>query len=75
MPFCKECGTFYTRSVGICPKCNEAELLKAHKEEACPNDEEHKQKAKASWLKLILGLPAFILFIAGLYYIWHSLSR
>lgn len=72
MPFCKACGTYYTKSLGVCPKCNEAEVLAQLESEPTPPQEPPEGQRNAlrrRWLGIVLGIPALIAFIYALYYI------
>lgn len=75
MPFCKTCGTFYTKSLGICPQCNAETLLsEASALASAPVDapltlEETKRMRLRRWLGLCIGIIALIGLIYALYYI------
>jgi len=74
MRFCKECGTPYTKALGVCPKCN----AKAVQEEAGKTrtltEEEAKVERKRSWIGITIGVPGLIGFIYVMYYIMKILS-
>ncbi|MDL2258492.1 hypothetical protein LJC42_05000 [Eubacteriales bacterium OttesenSCG-928-K08] len=66
MPFCKSCGTLYTKSLGVCPKCNAEQKMEEQNLEATPADEspaEAKRHTRRRWLAILLGIPALIVFI------------
>lgn len=76
MPFCKTCGTFYTKSLGICPQCNAEALLS---EASAPVNaplppEETKRMRLRRWLGLCIGIIALIGLIYALYYIRRILQ-
>lgn len=76
MPFCKTCGTFYPKSMGICPKCNANELLEQQADAAPPPltpEAEHALK-KRRWITIIVGLPMLIGLIYGIYYVVRQLQ-
>jgi len=71
MPFCKTCGTFYPKSMGICPKCNAEQILQEQPEGVRPlemTEEELKEKRKRGWIGICIGVPGLIalLYVIGL---------
>lgn len=69
MPFCKTCGTYYPKSLGVCPKCNADELLLSAPEPEPLTQEEEKALRKRRWVGICIGIPAMIALIYLLYYI------
>ncbi len=77
MPFCKTCGTFYPKSLGVCPKCNADEILLERREAVAPKEmkeEDAGMLGRRSWLQLLIGVPALILFLYGMFYMISRLS-
>lgn len=77
MKRCKQCGTFYSESNAVCPKCgielpyadDSAEL--GH--QAINTEELRKQKIK-SWILLAIGVPALIGFIYLVYFLIRTFT-
>lgn len=65
MPFCKACGSFYTKSLGVCPKCNaEERLLEYNAAQAeHPAPSETPKERKRRWITLVIGIPGLIVFL------------
>lgn len=76
MRFCKKCGTPYTKSLGVCPKCNAQQWLERSPEEAKTDlsEQELQAKRKRSWIGILIGVPALIGFLYGIYYIIKLLT-
>ena len=63
MKFCQTCGTLYTDSLGVCPKCNAAAAARAAeqaKEPVAPVDA--AQRRAPSRIAICLGVPGLIRF-------------
>lgn len=59
MKFCKKCGTLYANDLVTCPKCNSAVI--DHVE--TPQEPAPKEVVRKQWISILIGIPAFILFI------------
>ncbi len=75
MKRCKQCGTFYSESNAVCPKCG-IEFPAANDSDDFDNraintGELRKQKIK-SWMILAVGVPALIGFIYLVYFLIQS---
>ncbi len=78
MPFCKICGTFYPKSLGVCPKCNEKQILEEQPEAVRPaslSEAEASRQRQRSWIGICIGVPALIGLLYGIYYVMQLLSR
>ncbi len=68
MKYCKKCGVLYTTDV--CPKCGIVPP-ESQTEEQAPAD---KQTVKRQWLALLIGIPAFILVIMLIVYLFRTIT-
>lgn len=75
MPFCKTCGTFYTKSLGICPQCNADSLLTAAADSLPAPPQEPTHMRLRRWLGLCIGIIALIAIIYAMYYIRLKLQQ
>ena len=60
--FCKTCGTLYTDSLGVCPKCNAAAAARAAEQATAPAPPADAAQRKRQWIAICLGVPSLILF-------------
>lgn len=63
MKFCKTCGTLYTDSLGVCPKCNAAAAARAAEQAKEPVAPVDAAQRKRQWIAICLGVPCLILFL------------
>jgi hypothetical protein len=70
MPFCKTCGTFYPKSLGVCPSATPTSCWNSKRTQYPPaRPEAEYALKKRRWIAIIVGLPMLIGFIYGIYYI------
>lgn len=72
MKFCKKCGTLYDEKQMECPKCAVAELEPEPPAEM--SDEELKAARKRDWIRILIGVPAFMGLIYLIYYLLRILK-
>ncbi len=77
MKICKKCGTLYGKGTGVCPKCAANEAMVEHEGDAPleMSEEELKKARIKSWIWILVGVPAFIGFIYGIFYLMKLLGR
>jgi len=63
MKFCKKCGTLYGRSLDVCPKCNAAQLAEEATAAEISQSAAAESMVKKQWIGILVGVPAFIIFI------------
>ena len=65
MPFCKKCGSFYTKALGVCPACNAEEQMRKQEEEHAQEKPEKNGSGeiKRRWTGILIFVPAMIAFI------------
>ncbi|MDO4493610.1 MAG: hypothetical protein Q4C53_06975 [Clostridia bacterium] len=59
MPFCKQCGTFYPDSLGVCPKCNPSNAEAEKQAQNAPVAD--PKTVKRQWIAILIGIPSLIL--------------
>ncbi|MDL2235551.1 hypothetical protein LJC07_05265 [Christensenellaceae bacterium OttesenSCG-928-L17] len=76
MPFCKQCGSYYTKSLGVCPRCNAGEKMEEYLQAQALDDaareaesEPKSNMLRRRWVSLIIGVPALIAFLYLMAYI------
>ncbi len=74
MPFCKTCGTYFPKSLGVCPTCNAHEVLHTQDEPPALAPEEQKKFLLRRWLSICVLVPGLIGFIYLIYYIMFQLK-
>ena len=59
MKYCKHCGILYSNILDVCPQCG-MEIHKPWPDELPKATEREK---KRQWLGLVIGIPAMIIFL------------
>ena len=75
--FCKTCGSYYTKSLGVCPKCNAAEKLQEYQQSEANSfsGEPRERLLRRRWITLIIGIPGLIAFLYLMSYIMKLLME
>lgn len=66
MPFCKDCGAFYTKSLGVCPTCNAEKKLEEY--EALEREAQYAPKMGRESRKRLIQVAIFVPALIGLLY-------
>lgn len=73
--FCKTCGTVYDDR-SVCPKCETQDVVAAVQANtyapppADMSEQEVRAARKKAWVQLVIGIPAFILFMYLVIYVF-----
>ncbi len=68
MKYCKKCGVLY--ATDVCPKCGIVQPESQETEQA-PAD---SRTVRRQWIALLIGIPAFILAIILIVYLFRTIT-
>lgn len=71
---CKKCGSLYTDSLGSCPKCGSAELQEELTKQQQAGPPADRSAVRKQWIGILIGIPALILFLYFVVYLFHSVT-
>lgn len=74
LKFCKQCGTLYTTSLGVCPKCGTKEAEERAREAEIASAPAEKGSVRRDWLFIVIGVPLFIAFLYAAVWLFRLLT-
>ena len=69
MKYCKKCGVLYTTDV--CPNCG----IVAPEQQETGQAPADQKTVRRQWIGLLIGIPAFILVIMAVIYLFQSITK
>lgn len=69
--FCKQCGTLYTDSLGVCPKCSTKETEEQARAAEIASAPAERDSVKRNWIAIVIGIPALIALLYGVTWLFR----
>lgn len=74
LKFCKQCGTLYTSSLGVCPNCSAKETERQAHEAEIASAPAAKGSVKRGWLGIVIGVPLLIALLYAVTWLFRVLA-